>query len=35
MRRLTTLLACKFGSPKVTRPSPPKVVLSSENSAWF
>src|SRR3954451_9723788 len=25
----------RSGSPKLTRPSPPKVVPSSENSAWF
>src|SRR3954469_11550038 len=29
------VLARRSGSAKLTRPSPPKVVPSSENSAWF
>src|SRR5689334_14947706 len=29
------VLPCRFGSAKLTRPSPPYVVPSRENSAWF
>src|SRR5437773_941484 len=28
-------LLCKSGRPKFTRPSPPKVVPSKLNKAWF
>src|SRR5690348_13590022 len=32
---MTGALPCRLGSAKVVRPSPPYVVPSSENSAWF
>src|SRR5712691_4255322 len=31
----TGMRPCRFGSPKVVRPSPPYVVPRIENSAWF
>ena len=34
-RRESGALPRRSGSPKLTRPSPPNVVPSSENNAWF